>query len=279
MTLNYQEAGLSLEKGASHFWKKCWVQKGDKANTKRDLQRSKTTTKKHVRNDLKLMRRIRVRNDLKLPSTCEVRNDLKLRWRISYASGIKSRIKNIKAEFRRLDCAYQHVQTSLRGTWQPTLTLATFHLLQTSEMSSKSDIIVMAVVVTFFGLAYVGLYTFYFGRFIGPQWLEVITSPAVVANRSRRLHQTDPHPEVYELSTLRHSRSPLQFLRPTSWPVTNMDCHTPPIQSSCQSTYLPSTSTITLDGLEVSGDELAELPAEQGSSTTVNISSRLESEA
>ena len=55
MTLNYQGAELSLEKGASHFWKKCWIQKGDKANTKRDLQRSKTTTKERVRNDLKLL--------------------------------------------------------------------------------------------------------------------------------------------------------------------------------------------------------------------------------
>ena len=121
----------------------------------------------------------------------------------------------------------------------------------------------MAVVVTIVGLAYVGLYAFYF----------------VVVNWSHRLHQMDPHPEVYELSTLHHSRSPLQFLRPTSFPVTNMDHHAPPAQSSCQSTYLPSTSTIALDELEVSGDELAELPAEQESSTTIGISSHLESEA
>ena len=89
----------------------------------------------------------------------------------------------------------------------------------------------------------------------------------------------DPHPEVYELSTLRHSRSPLQFLHSTSFPVTDMDHHAPSTQSSCQSTYLPLTSTIALDGLEVLVDELAELPAGQGSNTTVDVSSCLESEA
>ena len=44
MTLNYQGAELSLEKGASHFWKTL-SPKGDKANTKRDPQRPKTTMK------------------------------------------------------------------------------------------------------------------------------------------------------------------------------------------------------------------------------------------
>ena len=80
-------------------------------------------------------------------------------------------------------------------------------------------------------------------------------------------------------STLPHSRSPLQFLHPTSLPIANRNHCTPSVQSSCQSTYLPSTSTIVLDGLEVSVDELAGLPADQGSNTTVDVSSCLESEA
>ena len=152
--------------------------------------------------------------------------------------------------YQKQDKEYQDWIQKIRFCISTYTNIATWHLTtnahphylswpQTSEMSSKSDIIVMAVVVTFVGLAYMGLYAFYFGRFIGLWWLEAITSPAVVVNQSHHLHQMDPYPEVYELSTLCHSRSPLQFLRPTSFPVTNMGHRAPPAQSSCQSMYLP----------------------------------------